>query len=102
MTRAFRRLRPVFSTGVRRSSESRAAEHERLAASRLMVVCSLLVYCAEFVLAGDLYPMLSICMYVFVRELCCTEFVLAGDLYPTLFVTIFITYFCFITIITYK
>ena len=72
---------------------------EREAASRLMVVCSLLVYCAEFVLEGDLYPFY---LYVCVCgcSLCCAEFVLAGDLYPTiLLLLLLLLVFLFIIIL---
>ena len=70
---------------------------ERGVSPLLMVDCSLLVCCAEFALAGDLYPIISICMYVFVREMCCAAFVLAGDLYRNLCVTLFLTFFTIIT-----
>ena len=87
--------------GLEPSSNDRQRARERGVSQLLMVVCYLFVYCAEFVLAGDVYPIISICMCVCGCSLCCAEFVLAGDLYPTIFVTIFITYI-FITIITYK
>ena len=77
--------------GLDPSSNDRQRARERGVSQLLMVVCSLLVYCAEFVLEGDVYPLY---LYVCVCgcSLCCAEFVLAGDLYPTIFETLFISY----------